>query len=114
MGRLLTMCEEIGQAQERRLAKAVAEGADYQWTKNPQGWTCTTKTGCYLVTQHGCSCPDHTNRLAGTLSLCKHRIALGIHLLETAPPPPPDAKPKGSGLPLMTAEEAARMDRLYN
>lgn len=112
MDRLLTVCEQNGQAQEKRVAKAIAEGGDYQWTKNPQGWTCTTKSGCYLVTPHGCSCPDHTNRLAGTLQLCKHRCALGRHLLETAPPPPA-AKPKGSGLPMMTDAEIAKWDRLY-
>lgn len=113
MSRLITMCEETGQGQDRRVAKAIAEGPEYQWMKSPEGWTVTTKSGCYLVTEHGCSCPDHTNRLAGTLGLCKHRVALAHRLLvDGTPAPPPAAKPKG--LPLMTDAEVARMDRLWN
>ena len=112
MATLIELQERNGEAQDARTARAIAEGPDYTWTKNPLGWTVSTRNGCYQVTERGCSCPDHQRRQAGTLGLCKHRIALAHKLLvEQAPvaDPKPAPKPKG-----MTDAESAWFDGLFN
>ena len=115
MERLTVVQERMGQAQEKRVAKALLEGPDYQWSKNPQGWTCCTPSGgVYLVTERGeCSCMDHVKTCAGSELRCKHVTALRFKLLAESPPPPA-AKPKGSGLPLMTDAEFEKVSRLWN
>jgi hypothetical protein len=75
--------ETIGRQVEQRVARAAREGGEMTWTKTSGGWAVQTPSGgLYLVTETGCSCPDHTYRGSRTNTPCKHMIAAGIRKLE--------------------------------
>jgi hypothetical protein len=106
------MVEGYTEEQEARVTRAITESSEMTWTLGPLGWTVTTPGGCYQVGDGFCSCPDWKHRGSRTGTICKHQTALALKMLTEAPPPA--AKPKGSGLPLMTDAECAKWDLLYN
>lgn len=95
------MSSDLGMEQERRTARALAEMADWAWTKGPRGWVVTTRNGTYEVLKASCSCPDHKHNCAGLVVRCKHRVALGIREIEQQTRPAPlcddcgDPAPRG-------------------
>lgn len=98
---------KVSEEQERRTAKAIAEGGDYTWSKAPNGWVCSTGSGgCYLVHRNACSCPDFQKRCCGTELRCKHIVALAHRLAEE------EAKARPAVVADREAKEAARRAEL--
>lgn len=96
----------LGEAQEKRVAKAIRLENDLVWTKAPNGWAVTTPSGAtYLVTERGeCSCPDHKFRCCGSELRCFHVIALRRKLMR-------DAEKNTPPMVADTIERAARLAR---
>lgn len=67
--------------QEARVARAMRE--EYTWRQDPSGnWVCETEAGkCYIVSEHGCSCPDFAYRCAESAARCKHQVAFSHWLM---------------------------------
>lgn len=109
--------DKVSEAQDVRTAKAICEGPDMTWTKAPNGWVCSTPSGgCYLVSNEGtgsCTCPDHTKRLAGTLTRCKHRVALAMRQAEEAMRQAPPVIADSEAQAARIAREDELFDRIF-
>jgi hypothetical protein len=78
--------------QNIRLERAAHQAREMEWFLAHDEDTASTTRYClhyypdsdafglYLVDPHGCNCPDHQYRLAGSGLSCKHMNALRMHL----------------------------------
>lgn len=68
--------------QDKRLARAMEQGADYVFLADKDGgrpfwWVWNPVSGeTYEVSSDGCSCPDHEYRCRHAGVACKHRLTL--------------------------------------
>ncbi len=82
-----------GEEQDARVARAMRQA--FEFTPAGEGtWRCDSESGAsYLVSRNRCACEDHQYRSGPAGGLCKHRVALGHHLISEGGFPELPAEP---------------------